>query len=817
MVALGTAALSGFYPAYLNLENTYSLTYDRLHLADFRISTVLSTEMFSIANVTDIISTLQETYPIDSFECRIVSEMTALENNSGQLNLIGVRVIGINVTGGRHPTVNDIQLMEGRWFADDNWNASRPDNEYVGIVDARLASYHGLTPGSHLNLLASGNVNDSTDVHILGDAGTAEYLWIAASWQDLMPSPRRFGLLYVPLSSMQHLLGESQDAANDICVTMRPGTTRDVRDRTMEALRAVLVDRGYNVMPPTPREDEPSYAGLKLDLDGIAEMVSIFPTFILLFAALGTYITMSRLVNAQRQEVGVALALGYGSGDVMRKYLAYGLVIGVVGGMAGVVVGEAIGHWFTDTYLSMMVVPFRYYGFYPEIDLASMILGIAAVVVGSLVPARRCVRMTPTEAMRDDPAAVTMGRKPLVERMMKRLTGSEPRTRNKIVLRNLFRNRRRTISTIGGIMIGLVLVASTAGVNDSFAITLEAMRVREGWDLQVQYTDFKDPFAIDHDLEVIESWPEVKTAYAGITFSTVLTVNQSDSRVILQLRVQDPEDSVHQFQFLSPDGAFNDSGIVITRGTAKRLGIGKGDYINVLHPRFNVTSFYPLRYTFTMANSSVLVTGVTVESTTLVCWMSYAVARGLVGQAQIGANTIYIKARSPEDTSVVRQRVFRHIAGVRSAISPAEAADDMSRYMDELRLFLDILIGLSLALSGSVVLTTAVINVLERRREVATAMMMGASPSLIERLFLVENLVVTTVGLALGVPLSHAALNELANAFNNDFFEFLVGIYAQTMILSVLAVFVASIVVQWIVVRGFRHMDLVQETKRRIE
>ncbi len=816
-MALGAGSLVMFTGTYFNLQNSYQETYASMNLADFRVSTVIQTEMMPASELQEVMSGLTQEYPIQSYELRIIHELTAVRGTGDDRSLIAIRLVGVNTTGGKSPDVDQVTLLRGRWFVNsDNWNISRTFNEYVVIADTKLAGYHNLTPNDRLTLLQEGNINQTIEARVVGEVGAAEYLWLAVSWQDIMPSSRRFGVMYIPLASLQHMVGVGSDEVNDICVLMEPGTSMDVRDAAMKALERELRDRGFNVMPPVPKEDEPSYAALQFDLDGMTEMVVVFPLFILLLAIFSTYVIMARLVAAQRQEVGVTLAMGYSQKDIYRKYLVYGLVVGFIGGLTGIFVGEIFCRWFTNLYLDMMSNPFRRIGIYPDLFLISIAITVTVCVIGCIIPARSSSRTVPAVAMRDDPAEVVLGRVTLVERISKRLTGAEPRVSTKIVYRNLFRNRRRTLSTLLGIMLSFTLVCATAGTNDSFEYTMDKMAIREGWDVQLQYIDFKLEGDINIDLQRITSWKEVEAAFSGITFSTILTAQKGSLDSLLQIRIQDPARSIHNFEF-SGDGAFNDSGIVITSGTADRLQVGTGDNVTVLHPRFNITSLIPLRYTFEMVNSSVKVTGVTLESTSLVCWVSFSVMQQLIGNLQLDANTVYIKLHNPTDENInsVKQNIINNIANVRSTVSVEDTARDMGEYLQTMRLFLYMLIGFSVTLAASIVLTTSVINVLERKREVATILTLGAPYSFSQRSFLSENVLVTTLGILIGVPMSYFALEELAGSFTTDFFTFFITIYPLTVVLSSLIVFVATISIQWFLVRGFRKMDLAAETKRR--
>ena len=106
---------------------------------------------------------------------------------------------------------------------------------------------------------------------------------------------------------------------------------------------------------------------------------------------------------------------------------------------------------------------------------------------------------------------------------------------------------------------------------------------------------------------------------------------------------------------------------------------------------------------------------------------------------------------------------------------------------------------------------------MERKTEVATILTMGAPFSFSQKTFQIENIIITLVGIVIGLPLSLEALYELGAAFTTDFMLFIVVMAPLTAILSAIVIVITTVVVQWWFVRGLSKMDLAQETKRRIQ
>ena len=68
-------------------------------------------------------------------------------------------------------------------------------------------------------------------------------------------------------------------------------------------------------------------------------IANVFPAFFFLVAALVCLTTMTRMVDEQRNNMGVCKALGYGKGTIAAKYLFYALSASLLGSLLGVIIG----------------------------------------------------------------------------------------------------------------------------------------------------------------------------------------------------------------------------------------------------------------------------------------------------------------------------------------------------------------------------------------------------------------------------------------------------------------------------------------------
>jgi putative ABC transport system permease protein len=124
-------------------------------------------------------------------------------------------------------------------------------------------------------------------------------------------------------------------------------------------------------------------------------LLGAFALLALLLASLGIYGVLSYAVTQRTNEIGVRMALGATSSEIMRAFGRRGLVLTLIGLTIGLVLA-AIASRFLTTLL---------YGFRPDyIPIAAVVsltlAGVAALA--SFVPARRASRIDPMIALRQE-------------------------------------------------------------------------------------------------------------------------------------------------------------------------------------------------------------------------------------------------------------------------------------------------------------------------------------------------------------------------------------------------------------------------------
>jgi putative ABC transport system permease protein len=208
--------------------------------------------------------------------------------------------------------------------------------------------------------------------------------------------------LIAPIDQVQDMAYMS-DAATEILVFASDPEQADSLAVTLQGQLDAMNADGFEALS---WRDQSEIVRL---VDTVAPIFGFILGLMLLMAGLIIVNTMLMTVMERTQEFGMQAALGMRRGNIVAMIVAEGIVIGVLGAVAGIVLGSGLGivleHTGIDVTTATRGIELPFQGvLYPDWKLSYAItaglVGVATAAIAALYPAWRAVRLAPAEALR---------------------------------------------------------------------------------------------------------------------------------------------------------------------------------------------------------------------------------------------------------------------------------------------------------------------------------------------------------------------------------------------------------------------------------
>ena len=778
IVALGVASLVALISAYRDLGTSYDRTYERLHFADATLAVQ--------AAPASIVSEIARVDGVRAVTGRLVVDTGIAVPEQG-VGTTQVRARLIGIPAGSRPAVDDVLVTAGGYFPSEGAGSASPEV----LVESHFAKVYHYRPGSTVHPIIGGK---QLDLRVAGIAATPEYLIVSASRQEIIPSARTFGVLFVPLGALQRLTG-SGDSVNNIAVLLDSGTRGTA---ALSALRSLLAPYGLSTV--TLQKDQPSAAALRLDLEGYREIGYLMPLLILLASAASLFVMQGRQVRAQQTQIGLMKALGYSRRAIIFHFLGASLLVGLLGAAVGIAAGFPLGHEITSAYAAELGIPLVQSRFYADLTVIGFVVPIVVALLSGLAPALRASKLHAATAMRPDPAhAIARGRRSFVERLL------PPTIWARLPARNVFRVWSRSFSTSVGIVFAFILVLSSWALIESLTvITYRNFHQIERWDLYVLF-DEPEPSASFarirslpgvREAEPLVQMPVTLSARAGGEGAGSGSAGRSEQLFLTAIK---PATIMHSFELaggVQPAAALEEQRIIISKEVAKKLGLSVGDTASLatlLGPR------------------TVAIGALTNELAAGTAYAALATVEGWIPFHASVYNAAYLKA-DPSAVSRIKEALY-HLPGAASVQVKSAVEQDWQSLMGLYYAFMGVILVFSLAMAFSLLFNAMTVNVLEQQREFATMRAIGTPGMRIALLMTTESAILWLITLVPGLVLGTLAARGMGSAFSSDLFSFQITISPASYLLASLGILATMILSALPAIRRVNRLDLAQATK----
>lgn len=497
----------------------------------------------------------------------------------------------------------------------------------------------------------------------------------------------------------------------------------------IESCEWYLFSRSYN----------PGYTGYGQDAERMANLASVFPVIFFLVAALVCLTTMTRMVEEQRVQIGSLKAMGYSGLAISRKYLLYGLLPSLTGGVFGLVIGYILFPKMIFTAYQIMYqmpnIELRAYG---GISAYSLLAAVACTTLATLWACLATLRETPASLMR--PRTPKAGKRVFLE-YIKPLWRKMSFT-HKVTARNLFRYQKRFWMTVIGIGGCTALIIAGFGMRSSLLFTM-SRQYDDLFHYSAQVTLSSN--VLPEERQAVEDFLAgdsrvVNDVPCTASSATVITSSYSTTAYVGVMEAGEIGKVIDLLDCKTGEPiTMEDTGVYIDQKLSELLKVSVGD-------------------TFFLdgdARGDVTVAGIYEHYTGHFIYMTPSYYEQTL-HADSEPNA-YLMNLTSDDTDTCNA-IFEKLLSMNGVVTTSRMRDTQDTYMHSMERvdFVVVIIILAAAALAMVVLfNLSNINITERQRELATIKLLGFYDKEVSAYVYRENIVLTVFGILMGCFMGH--------------------------------------------------------------
>lgn len=597
---------------------------------------------------------------------------------------------------------------------------------------------------------------------------------------------------YETLNTSQKELedGEKELAENEMTLADKKKEAKEEIEDARKKLEDIKKARWY----VQDRTAISSYSGMDSDLQSIEVIGRAFPILFLVIAILISLTTMTRMVEEERGLIGIYKALGYSGVSIGWKYVSYALLACIFGGITGNALGSIglpallrpiLGALYDIP--DVRIEPNVLYG------VLGTLLFLFSIVTATTLVTYGELRKSPASLMR--PKSPKPGSRIFLERI--KFIWKRLKFLNKVTARNLFRYKKRLIMTLVGIAGCTALVLVGFAIRDSVKLMIPN---------QYEKVYRYDVMAVgngDEDAKFIKDTKANAYVKDSITarVETIKVYNADGGTESLPMIVipngVDLSDYIYtkevKGKLVEPDT----NGVLLTRNIAKILSVSKGDEIKIQD--------------LDLEQEEVLVNHIVDNYLGNSLYISQKLYEEKFGEYEDNAVYLHLKSDAVSQDEFVE--TLEKNENVATATSVEEQKTSFSSNFSLINYVIYLLIILAAGLAFVVLFTLANTNISERSRELATIKVLGFYDIEVHSYVNKETLLLTVMGILLGLPLGYVMSYLLLAALNMPSLEFVLQIKPLSYLYSAAISFSFTVIVNLITNSVLDKINMVEALK----
>lgn len=527
-------------------------------------------------------------------------------------------------------------------------------------------------------------------------------------------------------------------------------------------------------------------------VEGVAK---VFPIFFFLIAALVCSTTMTRMVDDERGQIGTFRAMGYSNGAIMAKYLIYSGSSALIG---------CVGGFFGGTYLFPTVIAAAYkmlydfgtgleYCFKPDLLVICILVSLLCSMGTAYLACGNELRCMPAELVR--PKAPAAGKRIFLEYIS--FLWKRMKFLHKVTARNVFRFKKRMLMMILGIAGCTALVLTGLGVKDSVSNLAEfQFGDIDTYDIEVT---LKEPYSEKLQARLDEKVGEhIKEQMTCQKVAVEYRTDTAVKNVYLVAAEEKALEPFIHFQMLSGKKTYPGlKEVFLSRKIAEIADVKIGDEIVLVDPD--------------KGEITLTVAGVFENYVWHYAYVTPETYETVVGK-DYKPNTMYVNVNQVSESYEIGANIAT-LDDVLSVSVISEVKTRVENMMKMLNSVVWLVIGSAGALAFIVLFNLSNINITERVREIATIKVLGFYSGETGAYVFRENMVLTVMGIVVGVPLGVWLHAFVMSEIQVDMVAFKTAIFPASYVICVILVLLFLMVVDLVMRRKLEAIDMAESLK----
>ncbi|AFC32590.1 hypothetical protein PM3016_5929 [Paenibacillus mucilaginosus 3016] len=651
---------------------------------------------------------------------------------------------------------------------------SIPSGKDQLLLDSHYAREHQYKVGDQIKV----SVNDKDVAFIISGLGENVEYAKKNETQDHKTS----GFAYMAEAGVPRIAGSLY--YNEVLIDAAEGVDVDQLGQTIEAQSKKL-----SYVSQISKERTFSYSQLQQTIHNNQLMSRVIPLVLFIIEAIILFLTMSRIIDSQRNQVGIMKALGVKNSSIMLHYMGFPVLVGIIGSILGCVAAASL---FIPLIEASNAKAYSLPNIAFSLSSFSVILPIlfssAFGMLSCYLSGIGILRERAAQAMRPKPPKKM--KKLLIEQfpgIWRRLSYS-----HKLILRNIFLHKQKALASSVGVVVSTVLLITAFGTQTSLQRVADQIEEVNTYDLKVEYTR-------EAELQKLRLPAGIESSYHQSALPVEFIKGDHHENATLIVTEKD-NDLIHFFDENDNPTALEDSGVLVPKSYAGHYQVAVGDAIRI---RFTDPSFANKTVDMKVAQISNQY-----SNSSFYCTIAYLKSFGIDYQP----TSLLVKAGSAADLTSVRQ-FFEQDKQVDTIHDKNDLKESAQYILKQNRFIFVLFIISAVILSFGAIYTISSINIYERNRELATLKVLGYPKSKINRLIFVENMILTTFAVIAALPISGWMYSIIVEALSSTHQQIPDQLSLLVILVSVILAFLLTTLSNLLLRRKVSRIHMIESLK----